>query len=267
VSVRVPLTPVALLAVTLALGACSRDRADEHVAAFARLPDWSGVWVADGTQVNIDGLTPTDPAAAAAPFPETMVFSQDIPWNDAGRAKVDAVMAATHGDPGINNRSGAGGWGYPLMMSGPAPMQFIVRPEVTLIVNPYRDLRLIYTDGREHLPAEEGWPPTTWGDSVGHWEADTLVIDTIGVREPDDYQGIAAPFSAQAHYSERLRRTAPNRIEGEMVVEDPATLTKPMMVKLAYVPAANMDRMIYDTFTNNRSGFDGEFNTIEVPEK
>ncbi len=101
------------------------------------------------------------------------------------------------------------------MMTGPSPVQFVVRPDLTIVVNMYRDLRLIYTDGRGHLPAAEGWPPTTWGDSVGHWEDDTLVIDTIQVRDPY-YMGITAPFSDHAHYVERLRKTGPDRIEGQM---------------------------------------------------
>jgi len=99
------------------------------------------------------------------------------------------------------------------MMDGAPPLQFVVTPEETLIFNTYRDLRHIYTDGRAHPPEEDRWP-TTWGDSVGRWEGDTLVIDTVSVREPNKYFGISVWLSDGAHYTERLRMTSPDRIEG-----------------------------------------------------
>jgi hypothetical protein len=144
-------------------------------------------------------------------------------------------------------------------------MQFLNTPGSTVIVNLYRDMRQIHTDGRGHQPAEEMWPATTWGDSIGHWEADTLVIDTIAVRNPRLYFGIAAPFSEKAHYVETLKRTAPDRIEGAMTIDDPTMLTKPIQVKLAYQRTKEIERMVFDSFSNDRSGFDGEFNTIQAP--
>ena len=45
-----------------------------------------------------------------------------------------------------------------------------------------REIRHIYTDGRPHPSADEIWP-TPWGDSIGHWEGETLVVDTIAVQE------------------------------------------------------------------------------------
>jgi hypothetical protein len=258
-----PLRRIAVVGVLAAFGACSNPPADPRVAAFAKLPDWHGVWVAEGMEPAIDGFSPADPATAAWSDPGFFI-DERIPFNEAGQKKVQALMAASGGNPDINP-SGVGGWGYPLMMRTGAPIEFFVTPEVTLVVNYARDLRQIYTDGRGHRPAEEGWPPTTWGDSVGRWEGDTLIIDTIQVRDPQLYFGLAAPFSEQARYTERLRKTAPDRIEGEMTIEDPATLAKPYVVKLAYVRSTEVDRLFYDSFSNNRSGFDGQFNTIEPP--
>lgn len=229
-----------------------------------RLPEWNGVWVTEGRAVNIDGFTTVGATDGAAP-PALAVFSTTTPWNDVTRAKIDALMKATNGDPARGFEHGAAGWGYPLMMAGAAPLQFAITKNAVLVFNAYRDLRVIYTDGRSHMPAEEGWPPTTWGDAIGHWEGDTLVIDTIGVRDPSQYVGIAAPFSEKAHYTERLRQVSPDRIEGEMTIEDPQTLTRPVHLKLAYVRSRELNRIVLDTFTNNRSGFDGEFSTIEPP--
>lgn len=167
-------------------------------------------------------------------------------------------------DTVAQNPDGSDGWGFPLMMQAPPPLQFLVTPEETLILNSYRDVRRIYTDGRPRPPEEDRWPPTTWGDSIGHWEGDTLVIETIDVREPREYFGLSMPFTAQARYTERLRRSGPDRIEGEMVIEDPAILTQPMTVPLAYRRETAVDRLVLDTFGEDRTGFDGEFNTIEA---
>jgi hypothetical protein len=241
--------------VALALGACTQPETptatNPRVEQFARLPNWSGVWVADGLEPGIDGFSMARP-------PRFIFASTDIPWNDAARAKLQSAMAA---NPEWQVQPAAG-WGYPLMMDGPPPLQFTITPEETLIVNTYRDLRHIYTDGRVH-PAEQDRWPTTWGDSIGRWEGDTLVIDTVSVREPDKYFGIAAPLSDQAHYTERLRLVSPDRIEGEMTIEDPVTLARPWTVQLTYKRAEGFDRLLHDSFFNDRTGFDGDYYTIK----
>ena len=240
--------------VALALGACTQPQpppADPRVEQFAQLPNWNGVWVADGLEPGIDGFSMARP-------PRFMFMADDIPWNDESRSKLQAAIAANP----EGQVAPAAGWGYPLMMDGPPPLQFVLTPEETLIFNTYRDLRHVYTDGRPHPLEQDRWP-TTWGDSIGHWEDDTLVIDTVSVREPDKYFGIMAPLSDQAHYMERLRLVSPDRIEGEMTIEDPVTLTRPWVVKLTYKRAEGFDRLIHDSFFNDRTGFDGDFYTIK----
>jgi hypothetical protein len=113
-------------------------------------------------------------------------------------------------------------------------------------------VRHIYTDGREHPSEQDRWA-TTWGDSIGHWEGDTLVIDTLSVREPSKFFQAGPPFSEQARYRERLRLTAPGRIEGEITVEDPQTLTKSWTYNAVYLRTPNIDRLVQDTFDNDRS--------------
>jgi hypothetical protein len=172
------------------------------------------------------------------------------------------LNAATH-KPGGDK---ATGWGYPLMMNASAPFQFLITPEETLIINMYRDARHIHTDGRNHPAAEDRWP-TTWGDSVGHWEGQTLVIDTIAVRDPRRFFFIAPPLSAQAHYVERLHRAGPDWLTMEMTIEDPVTLTKPWNVEVRYARATELDRVVYDDFDNDRSELkDGVF-TIAEPQR
>src|SRR5688500_2270216 len=210
------------------------------------LPDWSGYWIGEGLAAEISGF----PAGG-----DYKLLGETAPWSEEGRKRVEATRARQ-----LDQK--ANGWGFPLMMNSAAPMQFLITPRETLMINIYRDVRHVYTDGRSLPPEEDRWP-TTWGDSVGRWEGDTLIIDTVSVREPNEYFGISAWLSDQAHYTERLRMTAPDRIEGEMTIVDPATLSGPWVVKLAYERADGWDRLIHDAYDNDRTGFDGDFYTIE----
>ncbi len=244
----------ATLSLALALCACTElPPADPRVEQFAKLPDWSGIWLAEGLEPGIDGFSMSRPPAFLMGLPS-------IPWNQTGLARLRAELVT---NPDLQSEP-AEGWGYPLMMDGAPPLQFVITPEETLIFNTYRDLRHIYTDGRPHPPEEDRWA-TTWGDSVGHWDGDTLVIDTVSVREPNKYFGVVAWLSDQAHYTERLRMVSPDRIEGEMTIVDPATLSGPWVVTLNYTRAEGWDRLIHDSYDNDRTGFDGDFYTIEPP--
>jgi hypothetical protein len=245
-----------LLCVTLGLLSCSAKTVDPRAGQFAKLPDWRGIWATEGLNTDISGYPPEGESA------HFQLMGGAGPWTPAQKTKIDAMM------PQITAalaKSKATGWGYPLMMESFAPMEFLITPEQTLIINLYRDVRHIYTDGRPHPAAEDRWP-MPWGDSVGHWEGDTLVIDTVSVQRP----GIFVPFplvSEQARYIERLRKTGPDRIESEMTIEDPATLTKPWVIKLAYLRQPAIDRMFHNAFDNDRVVEDGDTLKIAPPKR
>ena len=245
---------IVLVAVCAGVVACSTP-VDPRAEAFARLPDWRGIWISEsGFDVGISGFTDDLGKSRSRPLP---LLDPAGPWTDAGRQRMEAMLA------GSANRK-AQGWGYPMMMTSPAPLQFVVTPEETLIINIYQEVRHIYTDGRAHPKEEDRWV-TTWGDSVGRWEGDTLVIDTIAVREPVKFFQMVPPFSDQAHYVERLRKTAPDRIESQFTVEDPLTLSKPWTVNVAYRRTPNLDRLMHDAFDNDRSELDGATFGIAPP--
>jgi len=66
---------------------------------------------------------------------------------------------------------------------------------------------------------------------------------------------------------ERLRMTGPDRIDSELTIEDPESLTRPWTVKLAYVRAEGLDHLVFDTFSNDRTTVeDGAF-AIEPPQE
>ena len=209
--------------------------------------DWGGVWIAEGLTADISGFPP--PGARWY-----KLLGDEAPWNELGRERFMAAMT----NQGTKK---AYGWGFPMMMDSAAPLQFLFSAQELLIINIYRDVRHIYIDGRDHPSSDDRWP-TTWGDSVGHWEGDTLVIDTVSVRDPTRYFFSSPPLSEQARYVERMRMVAPDRIESVMTIEDSATLSEPWVIELTYVPAPGMDRMIHDDYDNDRSDVDGDTFTI-----
>jgi hypothetical protein len=256
---RGPFAAVAVAAFvsTFTLTACSPAPApavDPRVERFASLPDWRGYWISEGLTPDIHGF-PQQQREMQQMYP---LSGFTAPMNDAMRERFAAMLAGQGGRK-------AQGWGYPMMMNSAAPLQFHITPEETLIVNMYREVRHVHTDGRA-LPAEEDRWPTTWGDSVGRWEGDTLVIETVSVRDPTRFFFFSPPFTEQARYVERLRKVGPDRIESEFTIEDPASLTAPWTVKLAYTRLPEVDRLVHDDFANDRSELDGEAFTIVPPD-
>ena len=75
-----------------------------------------------------------------------------------------------------------------LLIFSPLMFEILTTPEETAMIFSSREIRHVYTDGRPHTPNEDLWP-TPWGDSIGHWEGQTLVIDTIEVSSPASLGG------------------------------------------------------------------------------
>lgn len=84
--------------------------------------------------------------------------------------------------------------------------------------------RTIYMDGRPH-PTD--MDPTYGGHSVGHWEGDTLVIDTVGFNERGWIDAYGLPNTTQLHVTERITRLNFDRLSYEMTVDDPGAYTAP----------------------------------------
>ena len=106
--------------------------------------------------------------------------------------------------------------------------------------------------------------PTVRGTSVGRWEGDTLVIETIMVRSPIEYFHGAPPFSEEAHYEERIRLEG-DRLVSDVTVTDPVTLTEPFVTQVSWVRDEGFDRMIEIDWDNDRTGVDENgVNTIEM---
>src|ERR1700742_2419428 len=180
-------------------------------AALAKLPDWSGVWTPNWSdQVKREK---TDP----------------IPWTPAAAAQIEQLVAAEKaGDPKglfVNCLPEAmPSW----MLITHNALEFLYTPgRVTVLgESDGNRVRRIYTDGRPH-PADPD--PTFHGHSIGHWEGDTLVIDTVGIL-PETYialsEAVGLPNNGDMHVVERIHLTGPDKLADDLEISAPKVLTK-----------------------------------------
>jgi len=105
-------------------------------------------------------------------------------------------------------------------------LQILVFPSYVVIANEMiHDARLVPTDGRPHLDASVR---RFQGDSIGHWEGRTLVVDTTNFTDRTNFRGA----SAQMHLVERFTRADSNTLLYEFTVDDPTSFASPWRVQL-----------------------------------
>lgn len=191
----------------------------------ASTPDISGVWM--GRELNKtfkgDPLPPLQPAADATYKATQLKDRKDHPGTDPYLSCYP---------PGV-----------PRILLIPFPFEIIQASGRILMLFEYDHfVRQIYTDGREH-PKDLG--PTWMGNSIGNWNGDTLVIDTIGFNDKTwlDMQGL--PHSEALHVVERLRRVDHETLQDDIVIDDPKTFTKPWNVQKTFKLRPKWDIMEY----------------------
>jgi hypothetical protein len=229
-----------MLLLVLAIDGCGHHDS-ARVRTFAQLPNWNGIWIAD------DGIMPN---LALSGFTEKgidrskLVLGGKTPFRPEWEPKVAAFRAA------YTNTGKECAFYFPQVMESPWMFQFLITPEETALIFGGREVRHIYTDGRKHLDEDSIWA-TPWGDSIGHWEGDTLVVDTIAVQPARIPLGPL--LSEKAHFTERIRMPAPGRIEDQLTIEDPVALTKAWTVTVPYKLTA-LDRLMHgDCQENDRN--------------
>jgi hypothetical protein len=119
--------------------------------------------------------------------------------------------------------------GVPAFLLTPAqPMFFVQTPhQVSMIAQHDNDVRRIYMN----VPHSANPKPSWYGESVGHYEGDTLVIDTVGLNDKTFVDNFRTPHSEKLHVVERLRLVEGGKfIEAEVLIEDPAVFLKPLHV-------------------------------------
>ena len=173
----------------------------------------------------------------------------DVPYTQLGRTAFENHDAKD--DPTANC------WypGVPRVMQSPYPVQFVQTPERFVMLFEYmRMWRAVPLNGRPH---PEKMEPDFMGDSTGHWEDDTLVVDTAKLKDaPWTWLDTAGHQHSDAlHVIERFRRTAEG-IDYEYSVDDPKMYSKPWTQRRKITPlttAAGMPELIeYSCNENNK---------------
>jgi hypothetical protein len=183
-------------------------------ANLAKLPDWSGVWTPHITDQERKVKTDVPPWNPKALEQVTWMLAEE----KAGRPPPIFVNCLPESMPG---------W----MLVSHNSMEILMTPgRVTMMgESDGGRLRRIYTDGRQHPDDPD---PTFHGHSIGHWEGDTLVVDTIGVH-PQTYIAISEaagmPNNGDMHIIERIRLDPQNkdRLVFELEITAPHVFTKP----------------------------------------
>lgn len=115
--------------------------------------------------------------------------------------------------------------GTPRSMIMPYPFEIVQLPNVIYILFEFGSgIRRIYTDGRKH---PDDIAPAWMGHSVGTWQGDTLVVDTVGLRPETWIDPTGVPHSDALHMVERFRRSKADTLEVQFTFDDPKTFTKP----------------------------------------
>ena len=189
-------------------------RATEY-AALAKLPDLTGIWYPDwGALFGARGNKP--------------VLTQ------AAQAKLDAYNAKykEHGPP-LYAQAACLPPGMPGIMSQPYPIDISYQPgRITIYAEAYEQPRWIYTDGRK-LPGD---PDQFFnGTSVGHWEGDTLVVETVGFS-PETMIAPGIEHSDKMKIVERFYMVNPKLMIDEMTITDPEVLAAPYVTRQPYKP-------------------------------
>ena len=122
--------------------------------------------------------------------------------------------------------------GVPRIYLQPFPLQIVQTPKEAVILYEYdHTVRHVFTDGRKH---PEDLTATYMGDSIGRWDGDTFVVDTVGFNDKSWLDRAGRPHSDQLHVIERFQRMNQNDLEIDITIEDAKALAKPWNVHLGF---------------------------------
>ena len=196
-------------------------------------PDFSGVWVGSGPIGDISsGLLP----------------GEEVKLLPAAEALMKSRMAAD--DPEARCLP----TGVPRI--APYPWRIVQAPAFGkathlffLFEGNIHSFRQIFMDGREHPDDLEA---TWYGHSVGHWEGETLVVETVGFNDLFWFDFVGHPHTTQLKTIERYTRTKFGELEVVTTVEDPGAYAKPFTVKYTHTLRPGWELMEYICNENNQ---------------
>ncbi len=242
------------LACALAFGTLTLHAQDERpiypassdkvsYAELDKLPDWRGIW-----QPNIGRITGDEPM---------LIGEYKARWDaeqvklKAGNYEVPETLDNCEPD------------GMPTMMTMPYSLEFLFTPgKIVVNQEALMMVRRIFTDGRP-LPSMDEVDPNYFGYSVGHWEGDTLVVETVGTKAGQRLGIAGITNSDQLKITERIYLDAQNKdlLHLDFTYEDPNVLAQPWHQNHTFRRDRTWDILEYVCAENNRHPLDAEGQT------
>jgi hypothetical protein len=190
------------------------------VASAATAPDISGVWWITSYSAAIQ-----------------LAGGGELPYTAEGKAAHDKNTAALRSGAMIDAaRRYCVPDGVPRILATPYPFEIIQTPGQTTIVHELNHaIRVIAMD--KPLPADEELVPYPYydGHSVGHWDGDTLIVETAGFNDKTFLDATGAPHSDALRTLERIHKVSANQLEDVVTVHDPAMFTRDWSARFVYI--------------------------------
>lgn len=218
-----PLWGPVLLGIFGVISGCSRG---DGAKPATQVPDLSGIWLGKAIQ----SLSPSDPTAQK---PGT---EGDIPYTAWALAKMKSERPATGPNQTFENTTDpalkfADPDGYPRASIHPMKFKIVQTSDQIYQLWEYNKSWRQIALNRPHSEV----PDISWfGESVGRWEEDTLVVDSVGFKESTWLDPIGHPHSEDLHMIERIRRTDPDTLVFHFTFDDPKAYTKPWDGELTF---------------------------------
>jgi hypothetical protein len=172
-------------------------------------PDFSGVWFIDEYHRTL--LPKEDP-----PFQ---------PWAEELLKKRDFENIHHDPDSAVDPTERCIPPGIPRTMLQPFPWEIVQARDRIVMIFEYQSLvRQIFMDGRGH---PKGLGPTYMGHSIGKWEGNTLVVDTVGFNDKTWLDPMGLPHTDALHVIERIRRVDHDTLDDQYTIDDSKAYTKP----------------------------------------
>ena len=199
----------------------------EATKAQGGQPDFSGIWLGRGIQ----SLSPSDPMGKKVPGTEP-----DIPYTTWGMEKVKSAKPSTGPNQTFLNTTDlalkyADPDGYPRASIHPMRFKILQTPDFVYFLYEYNQSWRPVALNAKHSDDPD---PTWFGESVGKWEGDTLVVDAIGFNDRAWLDPIGHPRSEELHLTERWRRVDRDTLVDDLTIEDPKAYTKPWNAQLRF---------------------------------
>ena len=220
-------------------------------------PNWTGFWAPVGGLLDINiGLGGVAAKSDAAPGSEALrrpPFSNfsmlKSPYKEQLEKATADALKGKFADPVALCFPP----GMPRMMVMVYGMELLqTAGQITMTSEWQAESRRIWLNQSKH-PSDDELDPTYAGHSIGHWEGDTLIVDTVGIREdvPVNYTGL--PHSKRMHIVEKFTSKKPGLLTDEITIDDPDAFVAPWVEVETYRYRPDQHLEEYECLENNRN--------------